>query len=259
MTITVTPTVEASAVPPRIRLNVTASAGETSTTITRLNPDGSLGTVRTTDGAPLPISGGVALVYDYEAPYSVPVSYSSLESPATSSGQVTLGVGQVWLVHPGVPSLSMPVDFRAGSLDEETWDVNQGSHWPMGRDTPVVQTDGARRAPASSVTVAIDSAADLAALRAVTADAAVLLLNIPADMGLQFDTCYVAIGAIKNKRVTDIGGDPYRAVELPIQVTDAPVGGTQAQRTYVDVLAGFATYAAVSAKYPTYLALLAGP
>jgi len=42
-------------------------------------------------------------------------------------------------------------------------------------------------------------------------------------------------------------------------VVDRPAGGTQAQRTYTDVLATYATYSAVRTKYATYSALLAGP
>lgn len=259
MTITVTPTVELSNVPPRVRLDITASAGETATTVTRLDPDGNTVPVRTPDGAALSISGTTGLLYDYEMPYGAAVSYSSLESSATISAQVTVAVSSAWLIHPGVPALSMPVDFWKGSFEEETWDVRQGLFWPMGRSTPVVQTDGSRKAAASSMSIAIESVTDFAALRTLVQDAGTLLLNIPALMGIGVDTCYIAVGAIRNRRLSDIGTDPRRSVEMSFQIVSRPAGGTQAQRTYADVLAGSLSYTAVKANYPTYLELLAGP
>ncbi|NUR28511.1 MAG: hypothetical protein HOV83_22175, partial [Catenulispora sp.] len=81
MTVTVAPTVELSNVPPRVRLDVSASAGETSTTVVRNDPDNVQRPVRTSDGAPLTLSGGVGLLYDYEVPYATVVTYTTLESP----------------------------------------------------------------------------------------------------------------------------------------------------------------------------------
>jgi phage baseplate assembly protein gpV len=333
-TVTVVPTVDAASTPPRVQLAVTDTGTPSlfAVTVTRLNPDGSQGTVRTPDGNPLilvsqgtrtvtngvttassttvtsataaftsadvgaTISGGsipagativsitsgtsvvisaaatvtassvsitisgpnLGTVYDYEAPYGAPVSYSTQESPATISAEVTVPASSAWLTHPSVPALSMPIELQADSFAEEVWDVVQGVYWPMGRKAPVVQSDGQRKAVASSLTVSISTLADLASLRALLQDTSVLLLNVPATLGLGIDTAYISVGAVRNKRLTNIGSDPYRVVTLPIQVVDAPVGGTTAARTYADLLS-FSTYAALNAAYPTYAALLAGP
>lgn len=259
MTVTVTPTVEASNVPPRIRLNISASAGETATTAERLDPDGTLVPVRTYDGNPLPISGGTALIYDYEAPFGQLVSYSSLESPATVSAQVSVDASSVWLIHPGIPALSMPVDLYADAFTEETWGVRQAIVQPMGRANAWTASDGQRKAPTGSVTVAIESLSDLQALRDLLADVGTLLLNVPASFGYGVDTEYIAVGAATNRRRSDIGADPGRRVVLPYTVVDRPVGGSQAQRTWADIPAAYATWAAVKARYPTWAALLAGP
>jgi hypothetical protein len=151
--ITVTPTVELSNTPPRVRLNVadTGTPAFTSTTITRLNPDGTTSPVRTTDGGPVPISGGTGLVYDYEAPYGQAVTYSSVETPGNVTAPVTVAVSQVWLIHPGTPALSTPIDLRVGALDDETLPVRQAVYWPLGRSTPVVIGDGARKLAQSSL------------------------------------------------------------------------------------------------------------
>jgi hypothetical protein len=263
-TITVTPTVELSNVPPRVRLDVVDSGTPAifAATVVRLDPDGRTTEVRTADGNPLPLSTfgatRVGLAYDYEAPFDQPVSYSTLENPATVSAEVTVNETRIWLISPGVPALSMPVSLLAGSLQEEEWAVAQTVHWPMGRALPVVHTDGVRKAAASSLTVEIDTLEDLRGLTALLADTGPLLFNIPPSYGLGVDTCYIAVGAVRNARVTDIGSDPYRAVELPFQVVDRPAGGTQAQRTYADLLV-YPTYTALQAAYPTYAALLSGP
>ena len=258
MTITVTPSLEPTNSPPRVRLDVSASAGETSTTVTRQNPDGSIIPVRTQDGGPLALSAGTGLIYDYELPYSASVTYSSQESPSTVSSAVTLSVSSTWLVHPGVPALSMPVTLRPGTLQEETYGVARSVLFPMGRVNPIIVNDGTRKGGQSSLTVTTQSLDELSSLRALIADAGVLLLNIPADQSVGFDTCYISIGDVKFARWTDVVIDSYRDVVLPFYVVDRPAGGTTAQRTYAD-LTVYATYADLARAYPTYANVLAGP
>jgi hypothetical protein len=260
-TVTVVATVEASNVPPRVRLDVTDTGTPNlfATTVTRLNPDGSTSPVRTPDGNPLTLvtsgTDRVGTVYDYEADYGAPVSYSTAESPTVVSSPVTVDATSVWLVPPGVPSLAMPVELQMGSADEEVWDVRQGVFWPMGREFPVVQTDGIRKAPSSSITVAVDTLEQLAALRAVLRSATVLLLNVPASLGLGIDTNYIAVGPVRNRRISSVGTDTHRAVELPYQVVDRPVGGTQAARTLADLM----VYPTLAASMPrTHSRRLAG-
>lgn len=263
-TVSVVPTVEPGNVPPRIRLDVTDTGSPNlfATTVTRLDPDGALRVVRTTDGNPLTLttsgSNRVGFVYDYEAPFGSAVSYSTGESPATVSTEVTLDQDAPWLIHVGVPSLSKPVEFRVGTVAEETLSVRRGVHWPMGSRFPVVQTDGVRKAPESTLIVSTDSPQDTAAIRALIADASVLLLNVPTTLGLEIATCYISIGDVRIARPSDIGTDPYRDIVMPYLVVDQPVGGSQSGRTYVDLLT-FSTYADLNAAYPTYADMLAGP
>lgn len=259
MTITVTPTVDTVNVPARVRLDISASAGETSTTVTRINPDGTVVPVRTSDGNPLTLSGSTGLLYDYEMPYGAAVSYSSQESPATTSAQVTVDVLVPWLIHPGVPALSMPISFRPGTLQDEMFPLTRGVFQVLGRANPVVFTDGVRHGSQSQIVVTTQSLSEMGSLKALLSDGSVLLLNIPAGMQTGFDTAYVAVGDLKVSRWTDIAIDENRDFVLPFMVVDRPSGGTQSQRTYADVLARFASYSAVLAAYPSYTALLAGP
>lgn len=263
-TVTVTATVELANTPPRVRLDVTdiGSPNLFAATVTRLDPDGRIVPVRTTDGNPLTLSTSGAnrtgILYDYEMPYGSVVTYSTAESPTATSAEVVVNESRVWLVHPGVPGLSMPVELRAGSLAEESYDVRMGVFYPMGRANPVVMTDGARQGMKSSIRVAIDTLIQVAAIRALVADAGVLLLNIPAPLGLGVPAQYIAVSTVTISRVTDMGGDPYRVAELPFIVVDRPAGGTTAERTLVDFL-DFPTLADVASAYATLADAFAGP
>lgn len=258
-TVTVTPTVDASNYPPRVRLDVSQSGTPalTSTTINRVNPDGSLVPVRTSDGNPLPLSPG-GLAYDYEMPYQAAVAYTTVESPAVVSAQVTVPESRVWLVHPGVPALSVPVgNFRPGTFTQRTAPITQNVYVVMGRVNPVVWTDGFRKGLQSSLTVLTKTPDELAALEAVLADGSDLLLNIPAGMGYTMNACYVAAGQATFAPVADKVFEQWIDVTLPFQVVDRPVGGSQSQRTLADLMTY--TLATLQAKYSTLAAVLAGP
>lgn len=259
MTITVTPTVDLTTTPARVRLSISASAGETSATVTRINPDGSTSPVRTADGLALPLSGGTGSLDDFAAPYGLPVAFSSVESSTTVSAQVTVNVTVPWLIHVGVPGLSMPITLRPGSLAEEDFALNRGVFQVMGRTTPVVFTDGSRKASSSQLVIATATLGELANLKVLVSDGTPLLLNVPASMGLGFDTSYVSIGDMKVARLTTIASDTNRDVTLPFNVVDCPVGGSQAARTWADVIATYSSWQQVEAAYSSWTALISGP
>lgn len=258
--ITVTATVEASNVPPRVRLNVadTGSPAFSTTTVTRLNPDGTTTNVRTPLGGAMPLTSGSALLYDYETPYGQAVSYSSLDTPANVTTQVTLDSSVIRLIHPGAPTLSQPLDLLPGSLMEESYTGQQAVFWPMGRSTPVVINDGARKSARSTIVTLTQTVTGLVAMRALLDDMSPLLLNIPVSMGMGFDTCWISVQDIQVSRLTDVNADPSRSITLPFTVVGRPAGGTQSQRTLTDLLV-YPTLQAVQSAYPTFAAVLAGP
>jgi hypothetical protein len=260
--VTVTATVEADSVPPRVRLDVTdiGSPNLLQVTVTRLDPDGRTTPVRTNDGEPLTLTTAganrVGLLYDYEAPYGSAVSYSTVESPTTTSAEVTVAEGRVWIIHPGVPPLSMPVS--VATMGNRLRAVNRGVFKPLGRKSAIVVTDGARKAPEGTIELNTFTPAEAAAFEALTDDAAVLLLNIPATLNWGVAPSYVSLGDLEEGRLVDYAGEPQRLHTLPYMVVDRPAGGTTAARSYVDLLT-FASYADLLVAYPTYLDLLAGP
>lgn len=259
MTITVTPTVDTANAPPRVQLSVSASAGETSTTVNRINADGSVVPVRTPDGNPLALSGGTGVLYDYEAPMGAACNYSSVESPGTVSAQVTVPGAQVWLIHPGVPSASMPVVLAPGAFSTRVKPAPRGVFAVMGKKNVVVFTDGARKGTQSQVAIYVRSATEKSQLEALLADLSPLLLNVPANLGYNETTKYISVGDLSEDVVTAQVTEQWMACVLPFDEVDRPIGGTQSQRTYTDVDASKATYALLDAAYPSYLALLAGP
>jgi hypothetical protein len=262
--VSVTATVEASNVPPRVRLDVVDNGSPFyyQTTVTRLNPDGTTSPVRTQDGNPLPLttsgSNRVGLLYDYEPQFGAQVSYSTLETPGTVAGPVVVPEDRIWLIHPAIPSLSIPVTLAPGSLTQISRAAKRGVFYPMGRQNPVVQTDGARKGVESTLNVLTMNTADLAALRALLQDTGVLLLNIPTDRDYGFPTCYIAVGDVSEARSVDRLPAPYRVTSLPFVVVDRPAGGSQAQRTLADLFE-YATLADLMTAYPTFADLLAGP
>jgi hypothetical protein len=260
--VTVVPTVEASNVPPRVRLNVTDTGTPAlfSVTVTRLNPDGTTSVVRTGDGNPLSLttsgSTRVGLLYDYEMPFGASVSYSTTASAGTVSAQVTVAASQVWLIHPGVPALSMPITVAAWG--ERTRKVTRGVFYPMGRGTPVVQTDGARKSAEYDLSVYTASQVEREKLNDLLDSGDSLLLNVPATKGWGRPTEYVSVGDVAESSVTRMAGEPGRMWSLPVTVVDAPVGGSQSQRTLADLFV-YPSLGSLMTAYPTFQALLAGP
>jgi hypothetical protein len=261
-TITVVPTVDSASTPQRVQLAVTDTGTPNlfATTVTRLDPDGVQRNVRTPDGNPLVLttSGAnrVGTLYDYEAPYGAAVTYSTIESPSTVSAPVTVAESRAWLIDPGQPALSTPITIK--QLEGRTRKVNRGVFYPMGRAAAVVQTDGQRKAAEYTLSLYTGTDDDRNELDAVLDGAGVLLLNIPAGNGWGIGAEYVSVGDVTEDRPFTYLGYADRIWSLPITVVDMPIGGSQSSRSYADLFA-YTTYAALSAGYPSYTALLAGP
>lgn len=263
MTVTITPTVNLTSTPPSVHLAVLDSTGaNTSLTVQRMDPDGVLRPVRTTDGnaLPLTVSGAtrVGSLIDYEPPYGQSLTYTTAEVPSVTSAAVTVGEDRIWLTHPGVPSLSMPVELRIGSLDVVEFGVSRGVFRPQGRRFPVVQTAGTRYAGSSTLIVTMESLEEWDGLRALLDDASTLLLNSSPNNGLNIPTNYVSIDAIRLQRPSSIGTDTLRHVELPFDAVDRPAGGTRAAWTMADIRDNFALMSNIRDAFPKMSNIAAG-
>lgn len=243
--------------PPRTLLQLTYT-GETTATITRADPDGVVRTVRLAD--PATLTGGSWTGFDYESWFGQSTTYTATVGGGgtITTAASTLSVSQVWMRHPGVPSLSMPIDFQGEG--QPVRPVNQAILEPLNRPTPIVVTDGRRRAKRGTLTVRTKTDSEAAAWLALLDDTTVLLLDIPPNIPFGITAHqYVSLGDLTEDRLRpDYYPHPWRIWSVPFVVVDAPAGGQQAQRTYATVLAAFATYTAVKARYSTYNNLLTG-
>lgn len=244
--------------PPRILLELEYT-GQTEATIVRTDPDGTQTPVRLAEPAALDGSGAW-VGYDYESWFEGDTSYTATTAGGSvSSGTVSLDVSDVWLRHPGIPSLSLQVDFQGDGAPVRP--VVQAVLEPLGRMYPVVVSDGRRKAKRDSLTLRTKSDAEHTALVALLDDAAPLLLDVPPSKGYGVDLThqYLTIGDLTQSRLRpDYYPHPWRIWTAPYIVVGRPAGGIQAERTYADVLAGHATYQDLLTTYATYTELLTG-
>jgi hypothetical protein len=242
--------------PPRVLLELTGMAGS-SATVQRRDPDGRTRPVRL--GDPAALSGGAWIGYDYESWFGQPTVWEATTAPGgtvTVTESVTLDVAAVWLRHPGVPDLSVRLEV-AGEPDE-TYPINQLVTAPQGRKYPIVYTDGRRKAKSATLQVYTWDLDERQALLSVVDDGQVLLLDVPASFRWGVEHQYMAIADVTATRsvpeVAEFGG---RTWSLPYLVVDRPEGGQQAQWSWADVAATYATWADVQAAFATWRDLIA--
>lgn len=202
-----------------------------------------------------PDAGGITYAWTGTAGASISTAISAPPVTDTPTDTATVDVTDVWLIHPGVPDLSVKLNLRP--LPERVRTVNRGIFTPYGRALPIVVTDGRRKAAQTALATRTDTLEELAALQALTTDTAVLLLQIPATLGLGVTSEYISLGDLTESPVTNVSADQKRLISGPYLVTSRPVGGSQSQRTYADLMAECATYQAVLDLYDTYLDVLA--
>jgi hypothetical protein len=244
--------------PPRVLLELEYT-GQTSATIVRNDPDGSQTPVRLAEPAALDGSGEW-VGYDYESWFESSTTYTATTGAGSiTSSAVTLSVSDIWLRHPGVPSLSLQIDFQGDGTPIRS--VMQAVLEPLGRTYPIVVSDGRRKSKRGDITIRTKSDSEHDALVALLADVTPLLLDVPPSKGFGVDLThqYLAIGDLTQARLRpDYYVHTWRIWTAPYIIVGRPAGGIQAERTYADVLADHATYQALLTAYGTYTELLTG-
>lgn len=257
---TIAATVEASNVPPRVRLNITdtGTPAVSSVTVTRLDPSGRTETVRTSDGNPLTLTTSgtsrIGTLYDYEMPLGASVTYSTTQNPA-STATATVSSVQSWLIDVGVPSRSMVI--RIGEMTSRSRSVSRGVFQPLGRRNSVVVTDGARKGYEGTLSLVTVTDDERRQVEALIEQAGVVLFNPAAGSQWGLDAMHLSFGDVEESRVTRVLAHPARRWSLPYIQVDPPIGGSQAQWTYANITAQYATYTALMAGEPTYADVLA--
>lgn len=249
MTAAITATPDLVNSPPRMQLAVSGMAGASVVTVSRVDADGTMTAVRTAN--PATLAAGSWVGFDYEAPFNVNVHYVANPDVGTNatSSTVKLDPDAPWLIHPGIPDLSVPLDMAP--LGDRTRSTNQGVHQPLGRADAVVITDGVRRLPTFDLTCYTHTLLDYDAMGALIGDASVLLLQISyPNMGRTFYG-WVSIGDTTDSDMSGYWHDYNVRWTLPCTSTSAPAGLLQSQWTLGDLAANFATLGDIKNTYAT--------
>lgn len=259
MTTTLTATADPTNSPPRVLISLTYT-GQTSATIIRTDPDGSQTPVRLAEPAALDGTGSW-VGYDYESWFGSPTTYRATTGAGSlTSSAVTLDVPNVWLRHPGIPSLSQRVDFQGEGQPVRA--VVQAAMQPLGRDTPIVVSDGKRKSKTGTITLRTKDDNEHLDLLGLLDDCSVLLLDVPPAKGFgpTLPHQYLSIGDLAEQRlIDDYYPHPWRIWTAPYAVVGRPAGGIQAQRTWATVLGAYATWQDVITHYATWTDVLTGP
>lgn len=253
MALTLTATANMATVPPSV--TITLDGATSPTVLIRQSADGSQATVRTAGGLPIPTA--TTNIVDYAAPFGQQLTYIA---GAVSSNPVVVAVTEPWLIHPGRPSLSMPVTIA--EFGSRATDPAQGVFRVIGRRNPIVVSDGQAGPLTSSVTVQTKTLVELTRLGQLLADASPLFLNVPATLGWGVTSEYISITSTDEARLIDYAGLPNRYVTLPYIVVDPPVaaavgggsddGGLSGTRTWADLALEAGTWAEASGLYTTW-------
>lgn len=263
MSITATPGTSSAGVP-RISISISSSDGSPITAVT-LN--------RTVSNATTPVRVQPApgpsprIVNDYEADWDIGVRYSGTVTSAAgtetfTSDATSLTAVNPWAIHPTTPALSFRLDQAtpnaAGvrSLASVSRDASDVPHAVLGSPYRVFTKTGPRNAPTTQLELTTVTSLEAAAVRAAVNDLTPLLLRIPAAWAWDFESGYYRIGQVDEARVLQYGAEPARIFTLPLERVQAPAGTQQPERTWVNVLTDFPTWAAVRAAYASWTTVL---
>jgi hypothetical protein len=230
----------------------------------------------TTDGTRTPVRGPTGLydkdvitsdlliIEDHEAPLEQVLYYyievytaAGILAYTRSSATVTLDhddPNYAWLKDPGTPQRNLKVMVK--QAPDWADPIDQTAHRVRGRQNAVVLSD-VRGGQQGDLVVFTQSDEERKALRWLLKDGNVLLWQSAPGMGE--DDVYVNVGPVARPRVSPLATEEWREWTLPLTEADRPVTtgvNGSADRTWQDVLSGFATWQAVLDAYPTWEAVL---
>lgn len=209
-----------------IRLEIQFDPAVTGVAVQRKDPEGYTELIRS--GATVGLSGGFAVIYDYEAPLDVEVSYLvSQVTPTpttpnqTASNAITIvSNGYTWLKDPGLPSRNIRLDEVEGITDV-TRPARAGVFHVIDRTHPVVisaRREG-RQGEFSFTTATDAQRMDVVLL---LSRGTVLLLQTPDGYGM--GSIYVHAGDVVESRPGTLGKESTRRWSMPIIMVDRPAG-----------------------------------
>lgn len=242
----------------RVRLTIGAPPDARLADLTRQHPSGRVIPVR--GCTQLALSGGNAVVWDYEAPINIPVTYTATvyTDPDTQLGQsdgieVTWQTTQTWLKDPLEPVRNMPVTIR--DMSQYTYDHRAGVHVVLGRPDAVTVGD-IRSAAAGTVIFHTRTRDEYDRFQYLTSSGHALLLQDDQDSGI--GSMYLAALGTTEERVIPTAPDTQRFFSIDYQEVRSPAGDGASFVTWADVVAQFPDWQAVVDAFPDWGSLIEG-
>lgn len=198
--------------------------------------------------------GGDLLIYDYEYPAGVPITYrvrvySAADALLTTYSSVIDGdLDAVWLKSPTRPFLNRTVSVIGWS--EVKRSARQGIFPVLGRRLPVAVTE-VRGSQEFTLVLRAADRAEADALRLALSFGDVAFLHVPLDCEIP-GSIYVAVGEVTERRPA-AHDSPVRYFELDlteVAAPDASVAG--ASITWTGVVSAYATWADLLAAKATW-------
>jgi hypothetical protein len=266
--------------------NWSATPAVTFVRTVRIAADGTETTVRPNTSADasgdyMELSGGLAILYDTEAPFDASLTYrtealSGSALTATSSETILTAGGSIWLRDPLYPANDRKITLGTNAPLPECI-PGEGIFWRgMDDESYLSQTvnitinDRARptslvyvRGPFSSaLNLICRTFADRDLMWEILSNGTVLLLDLPAKYG--YDRRYISVGDVTSTRASRNYARQWTLMSLPYVVEDAPAGlgfgvlGTRWTDLCVPNGGVYSTYADATAAGATWEKLLLG-
>jgi hypothetical protein len=240
----------------RVRILLTAVAG-TLGTVTCTHPSGEQRVVRGLNLAPL--SGGVLLGYDHEAPIGLDLSYqaqlfdaSDTSTPLDTSDPVTVrwDTQADWLKDPLNPVANMPV--RVVGPGDATYDTPTGIFPVLGRPAPIAIGD-VRQAEANTLSFLTLTKDERDRFHYIIASGRALLFQSTQES--EYGNMYFQPLQTKPTRPSPLRDEPARIWQMQFQECAPPGGQAAPAVTWLDVAAQYDTWADLGAAFATWLDL----
>jgi hypothetical protein len=245
-------------------VTITLRALTTGDTISlwRQTPDGARTLVRGPGGllSGTAITAERLIIEDYEAPLGVAVSYWAVILKPDGSvrrtevfNPVTIpfdDINRCWLKDPANPQRNLLLMVQSGP--EWQRPVDQGSYTVKNRKNKVTLS-GLRNGREGDLVVWTTSDDERTALDWLLDSGATLLWQTHPSVGE--GNVYVSVGQVTKARGGQPAYDPWRTWTLPMVEADMPVAvgvAGSADRSWQDVLTGYATWADVLGAYATW-------
>lgn len=269
-----------------VTVNWSATPAVTFARVVRIAADGTETVVRPntssdSSGVYMELSGGVAILYDTEAPFDVSLTYrtdalSGSAASATSTEVILQAGGTIWLRDPLYPANDRKITLGLNaplpecvpgegiffqSMDDEGFGSQTTNTAINNRQNPTTQVY-VRGPKSSGLNLVCRTFADRDLMYQILANGTVLLLDLPPKYG--YDRRYISVGDVNTTRLSRNFARQWTIMPLPYLIVDRPAGmgyGVLGTR-WIDLCVGnggvYNTYADATSAGVTWERLLYG-